>query len=407
MKKEMTLDKGTSPSQIRVAKAFNHQTPDRTPLFEIFQPFHPIHWDIAGRTVGTDEAMCWDAMADGIAWEELVEAKAQAAFQVNKFFEVDMVRLNRVPKKDAPRPVKTGPKSWKLEGVDYVLNERTCLVELSNPGEKDSYSQRVTEEEMISIIEKWDGKSSEQPVGVDPVYRRVRQLAEAEGIHWVYMAEIGAGTGVAYYPPFLLMWMMAEPELFSRWLEMKKLPALKRTRELVEQGHAVVAIGGDVSCDKGPFISPATYHEFILPAIQEHTNLIHEGGSLVVYTSDGNHWPIKEDFFFNSGVDGYKEVDKAAGMTFERLIAEGVKKRLCLIGNIDARYTLCQGRPDEVGREVVECLKLGQQSPGGHILHASHSVHEDVKSENYYAAVNAYREYFGMKPLSRPGGGLK
>ena len=49
--------------------------------------------------------------------------------------------------------------------------------------------------------------------------------------------------------------------------------------------------------------------------------------------------------------------------------------------------------------EVMQCLKLGQKSPGGHILHASHSVHEDVIPENYYTVVNAYREFFDMEPL--------
>jgi len=48
----------------------------------------------------------------------------------------------------------------------------------------------------------------------------------------------------------------------------------------------------------------------------------------------------------------------------------------------------------------TECLDYGRKSPGGHILHASHSVHEDVKAENYLAAIIAYRRYFGLEPLS-------
>ena len=35
----------------RVARAFAHQEPDRTPLYEIFQAYHPIHWSICGRTI--------------------------------------------------------------------------------------------------------------------------------------------------------------------------------------------------------------------------------------------------------------------------------------------------------------------------------------------------------------------
>ena len=131
--------------------------------------------------------------------------------------------------------------------------------------------------------------------------------------------------------------------------------------------------------------------------IQEHTRVIQELGAKAVYTSDGNHWPIKQEFFYDTGIDGYKEVDKGAGMNWPRLIAEGVADRICIIGNLDARHTLCTGTPEQVRREVFEGLDFGRSAKGGHILHASHSVHEDVKVENYRAAVAAYREYFGME----------
>jgi len=393
-----------SPARARVAQAFAHATPDRTPLSELFSAYHPIHWDICGRTVGTDQAMRWDALADGIAWEELIEADAQASFRINKFFGFDMVRLplNQPPDtlpRDNDRPLKTGPQTWRLHGAEYVFNERRKLIQLAHPGDLDSHSQTVTEEAVRAQIEQWDAKAARKPSVPHPIYRRVRQLAEGEGIDWVYMGEVGAGTGAAFYPPFMLMWMLAEPDLYRRWLAMQKAGAFQRTREAIAQGQTVIAIGGDVSCDKGPFISPALYHEFILPVIREQVQVIHAAGALAVYTSDGNHWPIKEDFFFNSGCDGCLEVDKAAGMTFERLIAEGIDKKVCIIGNVDARHTLCQGTPEAVRQEVIACLKMGQQSPGGHILHTSQSVHDDVKIENYYAMVNAYREYFGMEAL--------
>ncbi len=384
----------------RINLAFAHKVPDRTPLFEIFQPFQPIHWDICGKTVATDQALCWDAMSEGIRWEELVEASARAQFTICKFFGLDMVRLTGAPASpNYERPVKTGAESWTLNGIDYVLNHRTKLVEYADPAEVMSYSNRVTEEDLIKKIEGWNGSAAEVNVNSFAVYDKVRELAELEGIDWVYMGEIGAGTGVAFYPPFMLMWMLTEPELYSRWLKMSKVSAFKQTEAILARGLKVIALGGDVSCDKGPFISPQLYREFILPVIREHVGLVHKHGGLAVYTSDGNHWNIKDDFFFNSSIDGYKEVDKAAGMTMEKLIEADIDKRICIIGNIDARHILCHGTEDEVRNEVIQCLKLGQQSPGGHILHASHSVHEDVIPENYYTVINTYRDFFDMEPL--------
>jgi|ETNmetMinimDraft_15_1059895.scaffolds.fasta_scaffold01895_3 hypothetical protein len=387
-------------SRERVSKAFDHRLPDRTPLFEIFQSYHPIHWNICGRNVATDQAMAWDAMADGIAWEELFEANILAQFTISRYFGLDMVRLTGSPGPNYKRPLKTGETTWTLNGTRYHQHPKTKLVVLEKPGEEAAYSHRFTEEQTRKELEEWDGSCPSQGRGDDPTVAGVRKLAEAEGIDWVYMGEVGAGTGAAFYPPFLLMWMIEAPDLFRRYIEKQKLPGLARTRQMIESGCTVIAMGGDVSCDKGPFISPAHYREFILPVIQEHVNLIHDMGAKAVYTSDGNHWPIRDEFFFDSRADGYKEVDNAAGMTWPRLIDEGVAERICIIGNLDARYTLCLGTAEDVRAEVIECLKFGQQTPGGHILHASHSVHEDVKAENYHAVVDAYRDFFGME---KPG----
>ena len=146
----------SSPTE-RVADAFPHRAPDRTPLFEIFSPFHPIYWDICGRTVATDAAVAWDAMAEGISWEELLEANIEAQYAVNRFFQVDMVRFNGAPGRHVPRPVKTGKTTWTLNGVRYHLDAKTDLVVLQNPANDLSYSHRYSEEEVRRQLEEWDG----------------------------------------------------------------------------------------------------------------------------------------------------------------------------------------------------------------------------------------------------------
>ncbi len=387
-----------SDQRERVMKAFAHEVPDRTPLFEIFQPFHPIYWDIAGRNVATDHQMAWHAMADGLPQHEMDEASARAQFAVCKFFELDMVRLSSAPKVE-PRPVTIDSQSWERGGIRYALNPQTRLVVPQDPNANLADSQKADPASYRQEIEELKNAPVPQPGGVGPVFRRVRELAASEGIDWVYMAEIGAGTAVAFWPPFFLMWIIQEPGLVRDWLEIQKARVFPVTEAMIENGYDVVALGGDVSCDKGPFISPNHYREFILPVIQEHVELVHRKGAKAVYTSDGSHWPIADMMFRESQVDGYKEVDYAAGMTMESLAEAGYDREICIIGNIDARHTLCHASPAEVRKFVLHCLEQGQKSPGGHILHASHSVHEDVKVENYYAAVGAYREFFGLKPL--------
>jgi len=69
--------------------------------------------------------------------------------------------------------------------------------------------------------------------------------------------------------------------------------------------------------------------------------------------------------------------------------------RICFIGNVDCRYTLCSGTVEDVRRETIECIQQGWGN-GGHILMSSNAIHRDVKPENYLAMVQAYRDYFGV-----------
>lgn len=394
-----------SDERQRVERAFLHQAPDRTPLFEIFWPYQPIYWDVAGRNLATDMALAWDAMADGVAWDEITEAQAKADLAMLEFFELDMVHVEYGLPRAYPRPQKTGPRTWKLNGRDYHWDDHIHLVVPTHtrPEDGNDILAGRTEEEFEQQVRA----QADQPLPAADTdllarFDRLQQLAAQRGRHPVYMAEVGCGTAAAQYPVCMWMWMMEDPELYNHWLKRKKAYGMAMTEEYLKRGATVVALGGDVSTDNGPMISPALYTEFVLPVIREQVDLVHRHGARAVYTSDGNHWKIKQELFFDSGVDGYKEVDYAAGMTLPRLIAEGVKDRITIIGNVDARHTLCLGTPDQVRAHTRACLDEGLKSPGGHILHTSHSVHEGVPVDQYYAMWNAYRRYFGLPEKARP-----
>ena len=52
-------------------------------------------------------------------------------------------------------------------------------------------------------------------------------------------------------------------------------------------------------------------------------------------------------------------------------------------------------RPDGIRLAVKDCLDAGRGN-GGHILTASNAITDSVPVANYAAAVNAYRDYFGL-----------
>lgn len=394
---EMTAQK--SKQRTRIDNAFAHRGVDRTPLFELFWPYHPIYWDICGRNVATDMAAAWDAHAEGMAWEEEVEALARADVDMAEYFELDMLLVGYTPARTGTPPQKTGPHTWRQGNTDYGWNPETCRVEPLNAGaEAGNWILRGrSETEFRQAVESL---SSDAAAPGDPQafarLIRVKELLAESGLDILCMSEVGAGTAAAQYPACMWMWMLEDPALYERWLDFQLRQGLAAMEGCLRHWADAIALGGDVSSDRGLLISPDLYRQYILPAVQKQIALVHRLNGYAVYTSDGNLWQIKDEFFFKSGADGYKEVDMAAGMTMERLVGESINEQIAIIGNIDARHTLCGGSAEEIARHTRACLDQGLKSPGGHILHTSHSVHEGVPAENYYTVWNTYRDYFGL-----------
>ncbi len=395
---------GVGPQRRRVTEAFAHRAPDRTPLFEIFWPYHPIYWDVCGRNIATDMAMAWDAHSDNISWEEEVDALARADVSMARFFELDMVLVGESPQPNDSPVEKTGTESWRRNGIDHAWNPLTCRVEPVNAGAESGnwVLHGTTENDFRRQVEASD--PDEPPALGEWTFarlKRVRELLAELRLDLVCMVEIGAGTAAAQYPPSMWIWMIEEPQLYERWLQAELRRGLAIMEGCVRRGADVVALGGDISSDQGPLISPDLYSRYVLPAVQRQIELVHQMDAYAVYTSDGNLWPIRDEFFFRSGADGYKEVDFGAGMTMERLVHEGIKEQVTVIGNIDARHAMCNGTAEEIRKHTLHCLDWGLRSPGGHILHTSHSVHEGMPADSYYTAWETYRERFGLPARRR------
>ena len=162
------------------------------------------------------------------------------------------------------------------------------------------------------------------------------------------------------YPPAGILVVVVAPWLF--WQSRRRF--VDAVRAAVPVGLATIVI------------APATIHNW--------------------YASDGDLWPVIEDFLFGCEVDGYLEIDMHAGMDMRRLKA-GYGDRITLYGNLDCGNTLSFGSPEEVRAHTIQCLEAGMG--GGHILCASNAIAAGVSLENYLAVVYAYRDMFGLPGL--------
>lgn len=134
----------------------------------------------------------------------------------------------------------------------------------------------------------------------------------------------------------------------------------------------------DMGFKTGPFISPQTFREFMLPCYQRVANLLRDHGVDILFVdSDGNNWPLIP-LFLEAGVTGFAPLEVAADMDVVRLRRDF--PGLQLLGGIDKQ--LVAAGPAAIDRELMSKVPAVLET-GGYIPTIDHSVPPDVSWENF------------------------
>jgi hypothetical protein len=169
------------------------------------------------------------------------------------------------------------------------------------------------------------------------------------------------GAGLAVPLEQSSIWFEAvalRPDLVARHLDLQVEEARRTVPVLASHGFKYLFGGGDFASNEGPMYSPRVFRELMLPRLNEIANICHEHGCKLLFASDGNLWPVADDLFGASGVDGYYEIDRRAGMDLAKLHERF--PRLVTIGNISS-HTLHLGTRDDVVREVTEAINAAKR----------------------------------------------
>lgn len=147
----------------------------------------------------------------------------------------------------------------------------------------------------------------------------------------------------------------------------------------------------NICYNTGPIVSPQVIREVFIPKLK----IIADTCKLPwVYHGDGNLLPILDDLL-TLGMNGLHPIEPTA-MDL-KAIKEKYGNKVCLWGNVDLRYTLTRGTPEEVEKEVKKCIK-DAGSGGGYILGSGNGLPEYCKIENILAMADAVKKY-GKYPL--------
>jgi len=146
----------------------------------------------------------------------------------------------------------------------------------------------------------------------------------------------------------------------------------------------------DHAFNTGPFLSPATWRELIIPRYERVARQITI--PWVMHT-DGNVLPILDDLI-GLGISGLHPIEKGA-MDIRRLKRD-YGRRICLLGNVDLNI-LGLGTPEDVDAEVKWLISVAGPG-GGYIVSAGNSLPNYVQPANVLAMAHAVKKY-GAYPL--------
>ncbi len=238
--------------------------------------------------------------------------------------------------------------------------------------------ERATEQSEAAA----EGKGGPSPDSYPDLLAAIEYYGERRTVH-------GFGTGVSV--PRDRHWLEAmalRPELVRRYLVARAKVNTRTIPVMAQMGLKILFGGGDFAGKNGPLYSPKAFHDCMLPALQIVSECCDEHNCWHFFASDGDLWPVAEDLFGNSGVQGFYEIDRRCGMDLNRLRDTFPHLRLC--GGI-ASETLHTGTRAEVVAETQSALDVARER-GQIVVGISNQVVPATPLENFDAMMETLHE---------------
>lgn len=160
-------------------------------------------------------------------------------------------------------------------------------------------------------------------------------------------------------------------------------------------GADIIVFGDDYAYNTGLIMSPKDFKRFILPGFSSLVKEVKKQGLYSLKHTDGNIIQVI-DMIISTGIDAIHPIDPSAGMDIVR-INKKYSDRIVVCGNVDCGYILSSATTNEVKKYTKDLIR--KVSPGGrHIISSSNSIHSSVKAENYMAMLGTVKEY-GRYPI--------
>ena len=387
----------------RVLRALCIEEPDRVPMFEPYGISGPTADVILGRRCIAMNPLLTAKMLAAGKTEEVRRAIVKDNYETVKNLGFDAGPVVFLPTKDDPKPEMLGEDSWieyQVVGTSYVWVDGKSVLKMTEdtqiPMAVDSDILRRGLAGFEDYVKKLEETSAEEYE--EAMAPRFHDYDENLGKLWrklgvlIQFAIEGTATphGGGWYSTYLVAFH-ARPGLMKRYLSQHIAKMVKLISLAADFGAELIFTGGDIAHNDGPMMSPKVYHKFLFPGLKKLADTAHKRGMFIFDSSDGNLWPIIDDFLINSNMDGMMEIQESAGMDIKKL-KDMFGDRICFNGSVDSQNVLVYDSPEDIRREtkrVIDILSPG----GGHILSSSNSIYPGVKPENFFAMLETGKKY--------------
>jgi len=374
----------------RVLATFERKLTDKIPIHNIGFSSHVASMILGRKAYVGGGSQQWHeakALWEGEeAHQKFLERSAKDAFDLSIELEHDILRLEYWRMSEKPTKkldyytflYGDPDKNWRLMRFD-PNTELYQVVDQYPPKVEDTFDGI---EKSISAQERYLDNYHPGSEGSP----HTKSQMEKYGWNWVIRVG-GGGLGIPYSSQAWFEAIVARPDLIARYLDVQAEMAVRSIEGFANTGIKMLFGGGDFASNQGPFYSPESFHELMLPRLKRITDACHKYGIYYLFASDGNLWSVADDLFGNSGVDGFYEIDGRAGMSLSKLRERF--PHLTLIGNISS-ITLHTGQKEEVIWETINCLEEAKKS-GGIIVGVSNSIVPGTPEENIWAMVETLK----------------
>ncbi|MHC4712845.1 MAG: uroporphyrinogen decarboxylase family protein [Planctomycetota bacterium] len=298
-------------SRERIEAMFAGKTPDRVGRFEQ-SVYSSVASKILGRpaiTGGTevhrDEAEAW--LAGDTAHDEFLEKLYGDRAEIGRVLKFDAISLGW---RFAARPAKKVSENEYLYGDpdgDWELYRYDP--ESETFGRAASSQGKRSIEDLKDIIAEGERRTAEPAdESEDPWLRR---LVDDFGDE---LAVLGYGAIVIPLEEDWLMACATDPGLVGAYLDLQLESTLRSFRAQAKMGIAIIWGGGDFADNSGPVYGPKVFRALMLPRLKKMMDECRRLGIRYLFRSDGNLWTVTDMMFKEAEIDGYGEVDWAAGM---------------------------------------------------------------------------------------------